>query len=52
MTTYFRQRRRWLFDWQPASLGLFDALLTLCYIELPRGKSSAATLFARSANRF
>jgi hypothetical protein len=30
--------------------GWFDDLLTLCYIELPRGKFSAAMLFVRSAN--
>jgi hypothetical protein len=29
---------------------LFDGLPTLCYIELPRGKFSAAMLFVRSAN--
>jgi hypothetical protein len=32
------------------ALDLFDGLVTLCYIELPRGKFSAATLFARFAN--
>jgi hypothetical protein len=34
------------------SSGLFDGPVTLCYIELPRGKFSAAMLFAGSANRF
>jgi len=32
------------------SFGLFDGLLTLCYIEMPRGKFSVAILFARFAN--
>jgi hypothetical protein len=34
----------------PNPSSLFDGLLTLCYIELPRGKFSAATLFARFSN--